>query len=198
MASTRCLNYIYCKLFSLKRARANRVILCARLLFLCLASHSVILMWLQNVCFWSIWRGGHKVMNLNVYRFMLKLFFMSYTSFCFYFCISDSVFIFLFVAQTLRCYGFDSFFRFFCGTLFCHYIIVIVARTHQHVSMHRCMWMNESNNGSAAEKKKKSVNIKMKLKFRTEKYFVRLNGRQGVAERKKQMNVCKYVEMKFI
>lgn len=41
------------------------------------------------------------------------------------------------------------------------------------------------------------VDIKIKLKFRTEKYFVRLNGRQGVAVRKKQMNVCKWICWKF-
>lgn len=42
------------------------------------------------------------------------------------------------------------------------------------------------------------MDIKMKLKFKTEKYFVRLNGRQGVAVRKKQMNVCKWrVEIYF-
>lgn len=35
------------------------------------------------------------------------------------------------------------------------------------------------------------MDIEIKLKFRTEKYFVRLNGRQRVAVRKKQMNVCK-------
>lgn len=44
------------------------------------------------VCIWSIWCNGHKVMNLNVYRFMLKLFFMSYT---------PSLVLFLFLVSLL-------------------------------------------------------------------------------------------------
>lgn len=32
--------------------------------------------------------------------------------------------------------------------------------------------------------------IKLELKFKTEKYFVRLNGRQGVEVHKKQMDIC--------
>lgn len=108
----------------------------------------------------------------------------------FLFCILDSVSSFCSLHFAMVGW-LSSVARTFCGTLFCHYTIVIATRTHHHfqcISVH----VNES-----LEKKRRTgvvvADIKMKLKFKTEKYFVRLNGRQGVAGRKKQMNVCKWL-----
>lgn len=146
MASTRCLNYIYCKLFILIRARAIEwcsVFFIPSFGWLRRNKKTVeyVLTWM--CVFWSIWRNGHKVMNLNVYRFMLKLFFMSYTTFILHFWILFLIFVRSFV----HCAKHNDDFRFhlsygFRGTLFCHYIIVITTRTHHHFElMHVNEWI---------------------------------------------------------
>lgn len=61
-------------------------------------------------------------------------------------------------------------------------------------SLNRCMWMNELNSSRAVATAKEPNKTQWISKLNwnsTEKYFVRLNGGQGVAVSKKQMNVCK-------
>lgn len=144
-------------------------------------------------------------MNLNVYRFMLELFFMSYTtSFIlhFKFCCVCRSFICRFVCENGH--------RIFHNVLW-YFILPLYYRDRYTNSssfpmyIGSCEWItcNKTTTTTAMSWGKKTevlpfVDIKIKLKFRTEKYFVRLNGRQGVAVRKKQMNICKWICWKFI
>lgn len=105
-------------------------------------------------------------MNLNVYRFMLKLFLVSYTSFISNFLFSS---IFSFVVTVFS--G--------CAAL---YIAIMLSRSlHELKIISGCVHLSERMCSVAAEAKNQWISKQNQQKSKTENHFVRLNCIQGVA-----------------
>lgn len=143
----------------------------------------------SNVCFWSIWCSGQQGDEFKCLSIYVEVVFYVLHIAAASFLHPVSV---LFVAEVFRCRFF--YVHFLLGTLF----IEINTRTHHHSTNEWIVKPGRHRTSKTIKQTTLPMDIKMKLKFKTEKYFVRLNGRQGVAVRKKQMNVCKWrVEIYF-